>query len=207
MKNLYFFGGSFFKIKVAGMLIFWWIKYLAKVLSYLKNWGMRDNYCWNYVPSKLLLYFIEYRLDQLNKKRTKIAVNSTIQYFEGNSQKICLLKVWIFGPPTTPTNFCEIERKPSFNGQYFRTWRISKYQNIKMSATLVLKKEPPKKYKFFIFLKGRYFVMGGPLNMNVGVFWETSVGFLKSMVLQLFPKYSQSYVNLNVKSRAKFNCL
>ena len=33
------------------------------------------------------------------------------------------------------------------------------------------------------------------------------MGFRKSVVLQLFPKYSQSYVNLNVKGRAKFNCL
>ena len=39
--------------------------------------------------------------------------------------------------------------------------------------------------------------------MNVGVFWETSVGFLK--VLQLFPEHSQSYANLNVKSRPRFN--
>ena len=43
--------------------------------------------------------------------------------------------------------------------------------------------------------------MGDPIEMNVGVFWETSGGFLKSVVLQLFPKYNQSYVNLNVKSR------
>ena len=61
--------------------------------------------------------------------------------------------------------------------------------------------------KFFIFLKGRYFVMGGPINMNFGVFWETPVDFLKSVVLQRFPKYIQSNVNLNVKNRAKFNCL
>ena len=27
--------------------------------------------------------------------------------------------------------------------------------------------------------------MGGPIDMNIGVFWETSVGFLKSVVLQL----------------------
>ena len=67
---------------------------------------------------------------------------------------------------------------------------------------------PPKeKHKFFIVLKGRYFVMGGRIDMNVDVFWETSVGFLKSVVLQLFSKYSQSNVNWNVKSRAKFNRL
>ena len=51
-----------------------------------------------------------------------------------------------------------------------------------MSAAFILKKEQPKKNnKFFIFLKGRYFVMGGPIDM----------GFLKSVVLQLFSKYSQ----------------
>ena len=27
-----------------------------------------------------------------------------------------------------------------------------------------------KNSKFFIFLKGRYFVIGGPIDMNVGVF-------------------------------------
>ena len=64
-----------------------------------------------------------------------------------------------------------------------------------------------KKHKFFIFLKGRYFVIGGTILMDVGAFWETYVGSLKSVVLQLFPKYNQSYVNLNVKSRTKFNCL
>ena len=47
--------------------------------------------------------------------------------------------------------------------------------------------------------------MSGPIDMNVGVFWETSVGFLKSVVSQLFPKYSQSYGSLNVKSSPKFN--
>ena len=47
--------------------------------------------------------------------------------------------------------------------------------------------------------------MGGCIDMNVGVFWEISVGFIKSVVLQFFPEYSQSYANLNVKSRLKFN--
>ena len=42
--------------------------------------------------------------------------------------------------------------------------------------------------------------MGDPIDMNVEMLnVETFVGFLKSVVLQLFPKYSQSYVNLNVK--------
>ena len=46
-----------------------------------------------------------------------------------------------------------------------------------------------------------------PIDMNVDVLWEISVCFLKSVVLQLFSKYSKGYVSLNVKSTAKFNCL
>ena len=62
-----------------------------------------------------------------------------------------------------------------------------------MSAIFILKTEPLKqKHKFLIFLKGRYFVKDGPVDVNVGVF----AGFLKN---------GQSYVNLNVKSRPKFN--
>ena len=72
---------------------------------------------------------------------------------------------------------------------------------------LFFEKGASKNHKFLIFLKGRYFVMGDPIDMIFSVFWETSVDFLRSMVLQLFPKYSQGNVNLNVKSRAKFNCL
>ena len=56
----------------------------------------------------------------------------------------------------------------------------------KMSAIFILNKEPPKKHKCFVFSNGCYFVMSDPLDMNLGVIWETSVGFLKSVVLQLF---------------------
>ena len=42
-------------------------------------------------------------------------------------------------------------------------------------------------------------MIGASINMNVGVFWEASVGFLKIAVLQLFIKYSQSYANFNIK--------
>ena len=74
-----------------------------------------------------------------------------------------------------------------------------------MSAIFNLKKEPPKKKLFFMFLRGHYFVMGGPTDMNFDLFRETSAGFLKCVVLEIFSKCSQSYVNLNVKSRATFN--
>ena len=39
-----------------------------------------------------------------------------------------------------------------------------------MSAIFILKKEPPKKHKVFISLKGCYFVTSGPIDMNVGEF-------------------------------------
>ena len=74
-----------------------------------------------------------------------------------------------------------------------------------MSTNIYFEEWATKKIQSFIFLKVRYFVMIGSTDMDVGVFRETSFGFLKSVVLQLFPKYSQSYANLNVKSRLKFN--
>ena len=82
-----FFGGSFFKIKIADILNFQWIKYLGKGLSYLENWGIGFYCCWNYGPSKLLLHFIKYRLDQLHKKHAKITVNWAIRYFEGRLKR------------------------------------------------------------------------------------------------------------------------
>ena len=47
--------------------------------------------------------------------------------------------------------------------------------------------------------------MGGSIFINVGMLWETSVGFLKSVVLQLLQTYNQSYANLNVKRKAGHN--
>ena len=107
MRNLCFWW-LFLQIKNCWILNFKWIKYLGKGLSCLKDGGIGVNYCWNHGPSKLLLHFIEYSLDQLNKKHTKIAVNSTIQCFGGSSQKKCLLKVWIFGLLTTKWRPCKI---------------------------------------------------------------------------------------------------
>ena len=68
-----------------------------------------------------------------------------------------------------------------------------------MSGIFSFEKGATKKQMFLIFLKGCYFLMGSPVDMNVAVLWETSVGFLKSVVLQLFPKYSQSNINLMPK--------
>ena len=54
---------------------------------------------------------------------------------------------------------------------------------------MFFEKGATKKHRFFIFLKGGYLVIGGPIDMNFGVFLETPVDLLKSVVLQLFPKY------------------
>ena len=47
--------------------------------------------------------------------------------------------------------------------------------------------------------------MGVSIDINVGLFCETSVGLPESAVLEHFTKYCQTYVNLNAKSRPKFN--
>ena len=62
-----------------------------------------------------------------------------------------------------------------------------------MSAIFSFEKGTARKNKVFIFLKGCYFVMGSPIDMNVDVFLETFVGFLKSVILQLFLKYSTGF--------------
>ena len=74
-----------------------------------------------------------------------------------------------------------------------------------MSALFILKKEPPEKTQIFHFLEGRYFAMSHSVDMSITVFWETDVVFLKSVALQLFLKYSQSYSNFNVRSGPKLN--
>ena len=104
-----------------------------------------------------------------------------------------------------PSKYCIAEFTAIFVCLLLSWSRIiknSKYQNC------FFEKEFAKKtLKFFIFLKGRYFLMGSLIDINIAVIWEASLGFLNSMVLQIFTNYSQSNFNLNVKSRAKFNCL
>ena len=50
-----------------------------------------------------------------------------------------------------------------------------------MLAIFILEKDY-QKHNFFTFLKDHFLVMGGPIDMNVNVFRETSVGFLKAAV-------------------------
>ena len=67
-----------------------------------------------------------------------------------------------------------------------------------MSAVFIFEIKGAKKDKIFNFLKGRFSVMGGPMDMNFGVFSETHAR-------QFFSRYSKSYNNLNVKSCLKLN--
>ena len=89
----------------------------------------------------------------------------------------------------------------------FDSLKLPNVSNLFLEKGAAKKNTHTHTHKFLILLKGRYYLMGGHIDINVGVFWEASVGFLKSVVLQLFPKYSQSNVKLNVKSKTKFNCL
>ena len=72
-----------------------------------------------------------------------------------------------------------------------------------MSATFILKKEPPKNTNLYFLLKGLYFVMGGAINMNVGLFWETSVGFLKSIVSHNFSQGMTKVMSIRISNIAQ----
>ena len=138
MKKLCFVGGSFFQKDIADIWNFWLITYLGKGLSYLKNWGVGVNYCWNYGPSKLLLHFIEYRIDQLNSEHTKTAskLDNTV-FWRLLSKEMSAKSLMFFGPPTTKWRSCKIFTK--LNGQYLvnifklhecKTFDLMKMHNI-----------------------------------------------------------------------------
>ena len=71
---------------------------------------------------------------------------------------------------------------------------LSKYltdRELKMSAGFILEITGPKKDKIFNFLKGRYSVMGAPMDMIFDVFSETYARLVKSIILQFFFKIKQ----------------
>ena len=89
---------------------------MGKVLSYLKNLGIRVNYCWNYRPSKLQLQFIEYRLDQLNNKAHKNSskLGNTV-FWRLFSKQMSAKSLKLFGPPTTKWRPCKVFAKLNEN--------------------------------------------------------------------------------------------
>ena len=76
-------------------------------------------------------------------------------------------------------------------------------KKFKVSALFIFETKGAKEDTVFKFLKGRFSVMGGPMDMTFWVFSEIYVGLLKSRISQFFSKYSKSYDNLNVKSCLK----
>ena len=115
MKNLLFFRWLLFQNKKCWYFEFLMNQIFGQRFIIFDKLRYRGQLCWSYGPSKLLLHFIEYDLDQLNKKHTKMAVNSTMEYFESSSQKECLLKVWIFGLLDTKWWPCKIFGKLNIN--------------------------------------------------------------------------------------------
>ena len=73
-------------------------------------------------------------------------------------------------------------------------------RKLKMSAVYIFEIKGAKKDKIFHFLKSRFTVMGGPMDMIFGVFSETYVRLLKSITSEFYSRYSKSYNNLNIKS-------
>ena len=76
---------------------------------------------------------------------------------------------------------------------------------LKMSAVFIFEIKSAKKDNIFNFLKGSFSVMGGPMDMNFGVFSETYVRLPTTIASQLFSRSSKSYNNLNVKKCLKLN--
>ena len=129
-KTSVFLTALFSNEKIADIWNFEWIKLLDKGLSYLKKWGIGVNYRWNYGPSKLLLYFIEYRLNQLNnnhtKKTSKLGNTVFLRLF---SKEISTKSLKFFGPPTTKWRPCKIFAK--LNGNHLlmaNIFKLHEYQ-------------------------------------------------------------------------------
>ena len=73
-------------------------------------------------------------------------------------------------------------------------------RKLKMSAVYIFEIKGAKKDKIFDFLKSRFTVIGGPMDIIFGVFSETYVRLLKSITSEFYSRYSKSYNNLNIKS-------
>ena len=68
-----------------------------------------------------------------------------------------------------------------------------------MSGFFIFEIKRAKMDKIFNFLKDRFSVMSGPMDIIFGVFSETDVRLIKNITLQFFSKYSKSYNKLNIK--------
>ena len=121
----------------------------------LKNWGIRVNYCWNCEPSKLLLYFIEYYLDQLNNNHTKVAVNSTIQNtisWKPLSKELPRKSLKIFDLPTTKWQLCKVfDKLNEKNFLLANNFQLHKYQTLGLMKMHNMSKTWFANYKFSLW--------------------------------------------------------
>ena len=62
-----------------------------------------------------------------------------------------------------------------------------------MSGFLIFEIKRDKMDKILNFLKDRFSIMNGPMDMIFGMFSETYMRLLKNIILQFFSKYSKSY--------------
>ena len=78
--------------------------------------------------------------------------------------------------------------------------KYSTDRKLKISVVSIFETKGAKKDKIFNFLKARFSVMVGPMNVVFSLFSETYVRLLKSITSEFFSRYSKMYNNLNVKS-------
>ena len=72
-------------------------------------------------------------------------------------------------------------------------------------SDLIFEIKHAKMDKTFHFLKGRFSLTSGPMDMIFGLFSKTNVRLLKNIITQFFLKYSKSYNILNIKKCLKLN--
>ena len=83
--------------------ICWYLEFFGHRLIIFKKLRYRGQLFWNYEPSKLLLHFTEYRLDQLNS-------NHTI-FWRLLSKEMSAKSLSFFGPPITKWRPCKVFAK------------------------------------------------------------------------------------------------
>ena len=123
---------------------------------------------------------------------TKNIKLSTDISFERDFRNITLSNLLLLSCPCYWVDLDDIQCRPlflNFSNLINLCPNIWFNENSKYQQFLFSKQNRQKEHTFFMFLRRRYFVMGGPINMNDDAFWDAYVGFLKCVVL---PKYSQT---------------
>ena len=96
------------------------------------------------------------------------------------------------------TDMCQIFKNDTHYPKYLSGGKL------KMWTISFLEIKDAKNNKMFNFLIGCFSIMGRPMGMSFGVFSETIVRLLKSIISKFFSEYSKSYNILNAKSCLKY---